>query len=119
MPGTCWDNWHAVYPLVDELDPLGSLANSIDSGSEFTLYLVRQLSTGLAVGRFEFAGPPDGNGRVTFGYGLVPSARGRGLATEAVKVALEHVARHGARLAAQPSAPPTSPPGGCSPKRVW
>ena len=94
------DNWHAVYPLVDELDPLGSLANSIDSGSEFTLYLVRQLSTGLAVGRLEFAGPPDGNGRVEFGGGLVPSARSRGLATEAVQVALEHAARHGARLAA-------------------
>ena len=94
------DNWHTVYPLVDELDPHRSLAASTDSGSEFTMYLVRQLSTGLAVGRFEFSGPPDEHGRVEFGYGLVPSARGRGLATEAVQIGLQHAARHGARLAA-------------------
>lgn len=37
---------------------------------------------------------------VEFGYGLVPSARGRGLATEAVQVALERAAQNGARLAA-------------------
>lgn len=94
------DNWHSVYPLVDELDPLRSLAVSIDSGSEFTRYLVRQLSSGLAVGGFGFFGPPDEDGRVKFGYGLVPSARGRGLATEAVRIGREHAARHGARLAA-------------------
>ena len=94
------DNWHSMYPLVDELDPLRSLAASTDSGSEFTLYLVRQLSTGLAVGGFGFFGPPDNDGRVEFGYGLVPSARGRGLATEAVKIGLQLAARHGARLAA-------------------
>ena len=36
---------------------------------------------------------------VEFGYGLVPSARGDGLATEAVRAALVHAATHGARRA--------------------
>lgn len=94
------DNWHSEYPAVDELDPLRSLAVSNDSGSEFTVYVVRQRATGLAVGGFGFFGPPGEDGRVEFGYGLVPSARGRGLATEAVQIALKHAARHGARLAA-------------------
>ena len=98
------DNWPSMYPAVDELDLLRCVARSIDSDLKFTLNLVRQLSTGLAVGRFDFLGPPDSDGRVEFGYGLVPSARGSGLATEAVQIGLEHAARHGARLAAAATA---------------
>ena len=44
--------------------------------------------------------PPDERGRVQFGYGLVPSARGFGLATDAVVLAINHASQHGAVLAA-------------------
>ncbi|PYY48854.1 GNAT family N-acetyltransferase [Curtobacterium sp. MCBD17_023] len=94
------DDWHAEYPFVDELDPLRSLATASEVDPDFTMYLVRRTSDGLAVGGFGFFGPPDATGTVEFGYGLVPSARGAGLATEAVGLALDRAAVCGARAAA-------------------
>jgi RimJ/RimL family protein N-acetyltransferase len=64
------------------------------------MYVIRRPSDGLAVGGFGFFGPPDPEGTVELGYGLVPSARGRGLATAAVVLALEHAQAWGARRAA-------------------
>ncbi|WP_368496858.1 GNAT family N-acetyltransferase [Herbiconiux sp. A18JL235] len=89
------DAWHPEYPFADELGPLRALAASPTTDPVFTLYLVRD-AHGVAVGGFGFFGPPDHTGTVEFGYGLVPSARGKGLATEAVIGALEHAAQHGA-----------------------
>ena len=76
------DHWHPEYPFADELDPLQGLADSKEADPAFTLYLLRRRSDGLAVGGFGFFGPPGEDGRIEFGYGLVPSARGDGLATE-------------------------------------
>ena len=64
----------------------------------FTLYQVREASSGLAVGGIGFFGPPDADGAVELGYGLVAAARGRGYATEALIGALGIAAAHGARL---------------------
>jgi RimJ/RimL family protein N-acetyltransferase len=94
------DHWHQEYPFADELVPLRGLAASKEPDPAFTLYLLRRLSDGLAVGGFGFFGPPDEDGRFEFGYGLIPSARGEGLATEAVRAALVFAARRGARVAA-------------------
>jgi len=94
------DRWHPEYPFVDELGPLRALAASPDQDPFFTMYLIRRVSDRLAVGGFGFFGPPDAAGRVEFGYGLVPSARGDGLASDAVTVALRHAAVAGATLAA-------------------
>ncbi|MBF4578164.1 GNAT family N-acetyltransferase [Frigoribacterium sp. VKM Ac-2530] len=94
------DKWHAEYPFLDELDPLRSLAASASPDPCYTMYVVRRASDGMAVGGFGSFGPPDADGRVEFGYGLVPSARGAGLATSAVLLALGHAARHGATIAA-------------------
>ena len=94
------DHWHPEYPFVDELVPLQGLADSEEPDPVFTLYLLRRRSDGLAVGGFGFFGPPDDDRRIEFGYGLVPSARGEGLATEAVRAALDFAARRGARIAA-------------------
>lgn len=93
------DAWHAEYPFADELDPLRALATATDPDPVFTMYLVRRVADGLAVGGIGFFGPPDGDGCVELGYGLVPSARGAGLASEAVTLALAHAARAGARAA--------------------
>lgn len=94
------DAWHPEYPLADELVPLRSLASSAHPDPIFTLYLIRLRSDGLAIGGLGFFGPPDENGRIEFGYGLVAAARGRGLATEAVMAALDFAATAGARSAA-------------------
>jgi len=93
------DDWHPEYPFADELDPLRSLGAASSPDPVFTMYLVRRRSDGLAVGGIGFFGPPDDTGTVEFGYGLVPSARGAGLATEAVELALQHAADNGARAA--------------------
>jgi RimJ/RimL family protein N-acetyltransferase len=93
------DDWHPEYPFADELDPLRSLAAETAADPHFTMYLVRRRSDGLAVGGFGFFGPPDDTGAVEFGYGLVPAARGAGLASEAVRLGLEHAKERGARIA--------------------
>ena len=93
------DHWHAEYPLEDELNPLRDLTEAQSSDPVFTLYLVRRMSDGRAIGGVGFFGPPDNAGRVEFGYGLVPSARGVGLATEAVRAALKFAKNHGAIVA--------------------
>ncbi|OIH94004.1 MULTISPECIES: GNAT family N-acetyltransferase [unclassified Curtobacterium] len=94
------DAWHAEYPLADELDPLRTLAGSSSPDPDFTMYVVRRAVDGVAVGGLGFFGPPDADGRVEFGYGLVAAARGAGIATAAVALALAHAGRRGARTAA-------------------
>ena len=94
------DKWHPDYPLEDELDPLAGLAATSSPDPVFTMYLIRRKSDSLAIGGFGFFGPPDDAGRVEFGYGLVASARGAGLATEAVLRALAWAAENGALSAA-------------------
>lgn len=94
------DAWHREYPFVDELDPLRQLAAAEGADEDFGMFLLRRTSDGLAVGGLGFFGPPDEHGRVEFGYGLVPAARGAGLATEAVLLAMRHAQQRGARSAA-------------------
>lgn len=92
---TIQDRWHPDYPLVDELDPLQALAANPLPDPVFTMYMIRQAQDGLAIGGLGFFGPPDDSGRVEIGYGLVPIARGAGLATEAVIAARRVAAEHG------------------------
>ena len=55
------------------------------------------LLDGVIVGDCGWFGPPDEDGEVEIGYGLAPSARGRGLGTEAVRLLVEWVRSQGAR----------------------
>lgn len=93
------DAWHPQYPFVDELDPLRALADATSSDAVFTMYMVRRAADGLAVGGIGFFGPPDADRRVELGYGLVPAARGAGLASDAVRAALTLAAQAGAVVA--------------------
>ncbi|MFF2013594.1 GNAT family N-acetyltransferase [Streptomyces sp. NPDC058195] len=54
----------------------------------FGNFEIRRREDGLAIGGIGFHGPPDESGDVTIGYGLIPSARGRGYATEALRALL-------------------------------
>jgi RimJ/RimL family protein N-acetyltransferase len=94
------DNWHPEYPFEDELVPLAWLAASSSPDPVFTIYLIRRKSDGCAIGGFGFRRPPDDTRQVVFGYGLVESARGAGLATETVRRALEVAAENGTLSAA-------------------
>lgn len=90
------DRWHAEYPFADELAPLGSLATEVDPDPVFTLYQIRDRVTGLAIGGIGFFAPPDGDGAVELGYGLVAAARGRGFAAEALVALVRRAFTHGA-----------------------
>ena len=93
------DRWHPEYPFEDEVDLLRDLAVTDPEGVDpvFTLYVVRRRADRLAVGGIGFFGPPDAAGQVELGYGLVASARGAGLATEALRAASVTAFDHGAR----------------------
>jgi RimJ/RimL family protein N-acetyltransferase len=66
----------------DESEPLGPL-------------LIRRLDTGETVGGVGFLHAPGEDGAVEIGYGLAPTARGLGFATEAVQVVLGHAFAQG------------------------
>jgi len=89
------DSWHPEYPTADEIDVL--LLFTTDPTTPFTLYAIRERESGLAIGGLGFFGAPDAEGTVEIGYGLVPSAQGKGYATEAVRAALLIAASNGAQ----------------------
>lgn len=95
LPG---DAWHPEYPFVDELDPLRSLArrSAAEVDPVFGMYMIRTRDDGLAVGGIGFFGPPDADGVVEVGYGLVEAARGRGIATDALRMMVNKARRSGA-----------------------
>ena len=95
------DVWDPNYPLEDELDPLRSFVRDVRDGVEpgpFSLYAIRYRAGNVAIGGIGFFGPPDESGAVEIGYGLVPSARGKGIATEALVAALGIARQHGALM---------------------
>ncbi|MGI8844603.1 MAG: GNAT family N-acetyltransferase [Thermoleophilaceae bacterium] len=80
------DAWAADYPFQGDLAAVSSFLRATEQNGEqrpFGYYQIRRQSDGLAIGGVGFKGPPDG-GVVEIGYGLVPSARGQGYATEAL-----------------------------------
>ena len=89
------DNWHEQYPFADEIIPLQMLLALESPDPVFTQYQVRD-DAGVAVGGIGFFGPPDAEGVVELGYGLVPAGRGRGLATAALREAVSIAATAGA-----------------------
>ncbi len=54
----------------------------------FGPYVIRRRSDHRAIGGTGFHRPPDEHGSVTIGYGLVPSARNKGYASEALRALL-------------------------------
>jgi GNAT superfamily N-acetyltransferase len=89
------DDWAEGYPGDGDVRACtGFLRGVAERGGPgvFGVYRIRLLDTGVAVGGIGFHGPPDAEGFVTVGYGVVPSVRGKGYATEALR-ALVGVAR--------------------------
>ena len=73
--------WHAEFPGEDDRDAAAMVLPHADL--TFGCQLIVEKASGLAVGTIGFFGPPDETGTVMVGYGLVPSARGHGLAAGA------------------------------------
>ncbi len=98
---------HAVdWPHADTADALRPLAEHPEHAGPGT-FLITENS--CVVGDCGWFGPPDTEGVVDLGYGLAPSARGRGVATEAVGLLLTWVGAHGARTARAEVLPGNAP----------
>ncbi|MFE0704830.1 GNAT family N-acetyltransferase [Streptomyces sp. NPDC058872] len=86
------DLWGDGYPLDGDVRAatgfLRGVAEHGDPGV-FRPYEVRLRESGVVVGGIGFHGPPDALGVVTVGYGLLPDARGKGYASEALRALLE------------------------------
>jgi RimJ/RimL family protein N-acetyltransferase len=54
----------------------------------FGAYQIRRRDDNRAIGGLGFHGPADHNGSTTIGYGLIPSAQGKGYASEALRALL-------------------------------
>lgn len=81
------DAWAEGFPREDDADGLrGFATSSPDSGQAppFGSMAITERASGLVIGTIGCYGPPDEQGRVTIGYGLVEQRRGQGLGTEAL-----------------------------------
>jgi RimJ/RimL family protein N-acetyltransferase len=92
------DHWAEDFPMQDDRDGVGGFLKAAEDGFDatpFGAYRIDDLARdGAAVGTIGFFGPPDEEGQVMFGYGLVPAARGAGFATEAVARLVEFCREH-------------------------
>ncbi|MEY9859535.1 RimJ/RimL family protein N-acetyltransferase [Catenulispora sp. GAS73] len=79
------DSWAEDFPMQDDRDGVKGFLGAAEAGHDagpFGCYRIDR--DGAAIGTIGFYGPPDEDGQVMFGYGLVPAARGAGYATEAL-----------------------------------
>lgn len=88
--GTRRDGWAADFPQDGDMVIARLLNDHPPTTDDQISFAPRHLvlrETGLVVGTAGFFGPPDG-GVVGLGYGVVPSVRRQGLATEALRALL-------------------------------
>jgi GNAT superfamily N-acetyltransferase len=89
LAGSRSDVWATDYPTEGDLVVAGLIdAGGVEAESPFGFMNIIERQTGLVVGGIGFKGQP-ADGDVEIGYGLAPSAQGRGLATEAVLAVVE------------------------------
>jgi RimJ/RimL family protein N-acetyltransferase len=90
--------WAPGYPAVgDVLAAGGYLEYRAVAGDPrpFGRYQLIRALDGLAIGGAGFHGPPDEDGEVEVGYGVIPAVRRNGYATEALRGLLEFAAARG------------------------
>ncbi|MFH9568739.1 GNAT family N-acetyltransferase [Streptomyces globisporus] len=83
--------WEQGYPTEGDVAVARRFLERCASTGDpqpFGPYVVRRRSDHRAIGGMGFHGPPDEHGSVTVGYGLVPSAQGKGYASEALRALL-------------------------------
>jgi RimJ/RimL family protein N-acetyltransferase len=91
------DVWADDFPFDDDVGAVDVfLRASAEAGEQqpFGYYRIIRLADGLAIGGIGFKGQPR-DGCVEIGYGLAPSARGRGYAAEALVALVAIAAEHG------------------------
>lgn len=90
--------WAPGYPAKGTVAGAGGfLTRSATHGDPqpFGAYEIRRREDGYAIGGLGFHGAPNEHGSVTIGYDLIPSAQGRGYASEALRALLAFARAHG------------------------
>ena len=83
-------DWVIDYPTEGDVVIAGLVAqSSVARADAYVPYKITFRASGLVIGGCGFLGPPDTTGAVEIGYGLVPTQRGTGIATEAVNGLLD------------------------------
>ncbi|MFD4233076.1 GNAT family N-acetyltransferase [Streptomyces sp. NPDC058542] len=83
--------WEPGFPAEDDVSVAGRFLERCSAGGDprpFGPYAIRRRSDHRVIGGVDFHSPPDEHGHVTIGYGVVPSARGQGYASEALRALL-------------------------------
>ena len=78
------DRWADGFPRPEDRWPAGRIAVEPSELGPFGVYKLVPRHHGRAVGTAGFFGPPDADGAVAIGYGMVEPERGRGHGTFAV-----------------------------------
>ena len=112
-------SWHPELPTADTVTAARMLlgtyeALELDPGRS-PWWVFGVVVDGVVVGDAGFHGPPptEGPAEVEIGYQVVPALRGRGVATRACALLLEHAWRHGA-AAVRADVEPANPYGAAS-----
>lgn len=91
------DHWAHDFPFDgDVFGATASLRATAEHGEQrpFGFYRITRVADGRAIGGIGFKGQPQ-DGRIEVGYGLAPSARGHGSASEALATLVTVAADHG------------------------
>jgi RimJ/RimL family protein N-acetyltransferase len=83
--------WAPGYPTEGDVAGARRFLNvcaSTGAPQPFGAFEIRRREDESAIGGLGFHGPPDHNGSVTIGYGLIPSVQGKGYASEALRTLL-------------------------------
>jgi RimJ/RimL family protein N-acetyltransferase len=94
-------NWEYDYPAEGDTESAQMYLSQCRNGSDpqpFGPYQIVRLVDGKIIGAAGFHGPPQ-DGIVEIGYGIVPSARGRGFATAAARGIIDIARANGAKRA--------------------
>lgn len=92
------------YPRQDDIEAARMVGRGGDDARAWLVRHVVRRDDGRAVGTIGFFGPPDDEGRVEVGFGLVESARGKGLITEALTLIATAAEAAGAQVIAHTAA---------------
>lgn len=89
------DHWAEGFPREDDSDPAAGLAAAQQDPAPFGIYALVPREHGRVIGSAGFFGPPDADGEVTIGYGMVEPEWGQGYGTQAVARLVEICRAHG------------------------
>jgi ribosomal-protein-alanine N-acetyltransferase len=90
------ERWAEGYPLDGTLVAVAMQLDLEKNGADrqgFCHYQVLLRDEDVVVGDIGFHAPPDELGEVSIGFGIVPAARGRGYAVEALRAVLDWALR--------------------------